>query len=280
MKIGVSSYSFGYYARHSGASYNDLCDKAKEMGYDGIEFVDLHGDDIPAIAKAIRAHCAKIGLEVTAYTVGADFLKDDLQAEIARVKGCVDITELLGAKVMRHDACWGFKTPKSHQTYRDAIAVIAPAIREVTEYAAKKGIRTCTENHGFFIQEAYRLEELIRAVDHPNYGWLIDIGNFACADEDSVHAVAIAAPYAFHVHAKDFLIKSGRMIDPGEGWFKSRGGNYLRGTVIGHGEIQIPQCVALLKAAGYDGYLSVEFEGMEHNLEALKMAIAYLKRFV
>ena len=33
-----------------------------------------------------------------------------------------------------------------------------------------------------------------------------------------------------------------------------------------------------LKKAGYDGYLSLEFEGMEDNLTALKAGLAYLRR--
>jgi len=50
------------------------------------------------------------------------------------------------------------------------------------------------------------------------------MGNFACADEESVSAVTRMAPYAFHFHAKDFhMKKAGQWADPGEGWFKSRG---------------------------------------------------------
>ena len=77
-------------------------------------------------------------------------------------------------------------------------------------------------------------------------------------------------PYAFHVHAKDFLLKSGGCIDPGEGWFRSRGQNFLRGTVVGHGVVPVAQCIAILKTAGYDGWLSLEFEGHEDNLPALR----------
>jgi sugar phosphate isomerase/epimerase len=160
------------------------------------------------------------------------------------------------------------------------IRIAAPAIREVTEYAASKGIRTCTENHGYLMQDAQRVEELILAVGHENYGWLVDMGNFACADQDCAYSVGIAAPYAFHVHAKDFLIKSGSEIDPGMGWFRSRSGNYLRGTVAGHGAVPIAQCVYILKKAGYDGYLTLEFEGMEENLTAIEAGYAYLKRII
>ena len=86
MKIGVSSYSFRKYQKATGCSYTELCDKAKELGFDGIEFIDLKTEDDIAEAKKIREHCARIGLEVIAYTVGANFCAEDLAAEVARVK--------------------------------------------------------------------------------------------------------------------------------------------------------------------------------------------------
>ena len=162
MKIGVSSYSFSAYMRSTGCNYLDICDIAKQIGYDGIEFIDLKTeisgckDDIET-ARQIKAHCAEIGLEITAYTVGANFLCEDPAGEVARIKHCVDVASELGAPVMRHDACWGPAVKGHHYTWRDAIATIAPYIREVTEYAATKGVKTCTENHGHFIQDPERL---------------------------------------------------------------------------------------------------------------------------
>ena len=41
MKIGVSSYSFSKYMKATGCNYIDICNLAKEIGYDGIEFIDL-----------------------------------------------------------------------------------------------------------------------------------------------------------------------------------------------------------------------------------------------
>ena len=84
-------------------------------------------------------------------------------------------------------------------------------------------------------------------------------------------------PYAFHVHAKDFHYKSGSLPDPGEGWFRSRGGNYLRGAIIGHGEVPITQCLRIMKNHGYDGVLSIEFEGMEEPIKAIETGLANLK---
>ena len=285
MKIGVSSYSFSKYLTETKCGYLAICDIAKEMGFDGIEFVSLKnekwgedGDEFE-IAARIREHCANIGLEIIAYTVGANFLSDNIEAEMAKLKRCVDVAEALGAPVMRHDVVYSLRKIPNY-TYRDAIAEIAPLVNEISNYAKEKGIKTCTENHGYIIQAPERVEELMLAVNNPNYGWLCDMGNFLCADAEPAHSVSVAAPYVFHVHAKDFLFKSGSEQKPVGFGITTNEGNYLRGTVVGHGIVPVKKCVDILKKSGYNGWMSIEFEGAEDNLKALRDGLANLKNFL
>ena len=283
MKIGVSSYSFRALLQR-GMTYFEACDQALAMGYDGIEFIDLDLNFAPAeksieeLASHLKAYCAQIGLEIPAYTVSADFLRGrgcTPEEESERICQCADIAALLGAKVLRHDAFWALDGLRD---WRDGVDRVVPGIRHVADYAQKLGIRTCTENHGRIMQDSDRMVYLMRAVGHDNYGWLVDIGNFLCADEDPCHAVGIAAPYAVHAHVKDFLFKSGQEEMPVGGWFGTRGGNYLRGTVVGHGVVPVRACLRILKNANYAGYLSVEFEGREETLPALKDAREFLRQ--
>ena len=279
MKIGVSSYSFSKYRRATGASLIEICDLAKKIGFDGIEFIDLDGEDQIAQANEIREHCAKIGLEINAYTIGANFLAEDVEAEKARLKGCLAVAKALGAKVMRHDVIYKLKDEDPRYTWREAIAEIAPHVREITEYAATLGIRTCTENHGRSVQAPERVEALMMAVNHPNYGWLFDMGNFQGVGADPLAAYNIARPYIFHVHAKDNIVKDGSIVAPA-GMGRTSQGNFLRGTIIGQGCVPIVPIVAALQASGYDGYLSYEFEGSEENLPAIEAGYEYLRRVV
>lgn len=55
---------------------------------------------------------------------------------------------------------------------------------------------------------------------------------------------------------------------------------YLRGSIIGHGDVPITQCLKVMKAAGYDGVLSIEFEGIEDPLQAIPMGRDNLVRFL
>jgi sugar phosphate isomerase/epimerase len=260
----------------------DAVNYARETGYGAIEFTGLEpppGKSPAGFAGELRDACEKAGLSVACYAVSADFLNGsggNGKAEAERIKGAVDIAGILGAPCLRHDATWSIKGTGC-RTYRDAIRRIAPFIREVTEYAARSGIRTMTENHGYLLQESRCMEELALAVDHPNYGLLVDIGNFLCADESGLSALPVVMPYAFHVHAKDFLWKSGAEGQPDDSWFPTRGGNYLRGTILGHGAVPLTQCLAFIKASGYDGGVSLEFEGSEDPLEAVRRGFEFLR---
>lgn len=287
MKIGVSSYSFSRLV-HSGAMKQiEVIAKAKEMGFDVIEFSTIAvppGKTLAGFAKELRDEAARVGIEIANYTIGADFLKGsggDLQAEITRVKGEVDIAKILGVTGMRHDASGGWPADhKGAKTFEAALPRLSQGCRAVTEYAASQGIRTMVENHGFFCQDSLRVEQLVTAVNHPNFGILIDMGNFLCADDEPTRAVGRLMPYAFHCHAKDFHVKSGNESSPGNGWFMSRSGNYLRGAIIGHGNVPVVQCLRAMKRAGYDGVLSIEFEGMEDVLTGIQIGHDNLRRMV
>lgn len=287
MKIGVSSYSFQRYMAEERLDLFGVINAAAQIGYQGIEFAGFgpgsENEDPIELARRVKDACAEVGLDIMSWTIGADFLNPpgggSVEDEILRLHKDVDIAMALGAPKMRHDATGGYPgRPNDLTDYMNALPIVAKGYRGVTEYAADKGVKTMIENHGFFFQDSFRVEALINAVGNPNFGALVDMGNFLCADEEPVIAVRRMAPYAFHVHAKDFHIKSAN-ADPGAGWFRSRGGVPLRGAIVGHGNVDTQGCIKVLRDAGYDGYLSVEFEGMEDNLTALEIGYANLKRY-
>ena len=65
---------------------------------------------------------------------------------------------------------------------------------------------------------------------------------------------------------------------PPTGWFVTPTPLALRGAIPGHGVIDIPAQLRLLKKAQYDGYLSLEFEGMEEPSGALRLGLDYLRQ--
>lgn len=284
MKFAVSTYSLSSLVGKGEATEKELIKIAAELGFDGIEFAEIHapeGTSKLSYAKELREECEKQGIESVQYSVGADFIygsDGDLSEEIERLKKEVDVAEALGVKGMRHDATGGYKNgEEKYKGFRQALPRIIEGYKTVTGYAKKKGIKTMIENHGYFCQDSDRVEAIITGVSDENFGALIDIGNFLCADENPVTAVGRLANFASYVHAKDFHFKSGNELAPIDGFFKTRGGNYLRGAVLGHGNVPVLQTLKILKDSGYDGFITLEFEGCEDAKTACKWGLNTLK---
>lgn len=296
MKLSVSTYSYSNVFGQNGFDTEKLFETIKNQGFEGIEFANVpftnenfnSQDDIKtnevrlAYAHKLNQMCVQSGLTPVNYCVGADFINcGDIEAEIKRVCAEVDIAAALGVKSIRHDATYGPNAgaplPKSFNAFLEPLAY---AYGKVTQYAKKKGIVTLVENHGYFCQDSVRVEKLINAVADENFGALIDVGNFLCADENPVYAVGLLLPYAKHIHIKDFHVKSGMLPDPGEGFFRSRGGNYLRGSIIGHGDAPVYQCIRKIQSYGYDGWLSVEFEGLENAVTGTSIGLKNIKSYL
>lgn len=282
MKIGVSSYSFSQAMGDGRMTIMDVIPTAKKMGYEGVEIVrgNQTEEEMRELAVKLKKQSEEENFPILSYMVGADFLKNGLEEEVARLKKEAEIAALMGAQKMRHDATGGVGADGKKYTIEEALPIVAEGYRRVTEFAAGLGVHTMIENHGYFFQESSRVKKLIETVNHPNFGWCMDMGNFMCADEESVHAVTVAAPMAVHAHAKDFHYKKADEYCPKQGWFGTIGGNHLRGAIIGHGVVNVPECLKILTSTGYDKWLVVEFEGMEDCIKALEFDLANLREML
>ncbi len=280
MKIGVSSYSYDQYL-NNGKTLFDVIKLAKETGYEGIEFVSIEfpeNQEKTAYAKTLNQACQDIGLEVCGYAIHAEFANTDLDAEIKAVKEEIDIAEALGSHTMRMDIMEDFDPP--YMTTERVFRRIEGPIRELASYAEEKGIILTTENHSRLFGESKRLEQLISRVDHDNFRILGDMGNFVDPDEDCAQSFTSLIHLIEHVHLKDFHIKDGSEFYPGEGWYVTRGGNYVRGAIIGHGNVPLVNCMKSLVERGYDQWLVVEFEGIEDCVMANVQNLENTKRLI
>ncbi len=282
MKLSVSSYSFSSWMKSENKEQLDTIAKAKELGFEAIEFADINppeGISQADYGKMLKEECERVGIEISNIAFSANFVQDteeEISAEIERVKGLVDIAADMGVKRIRHDAAW---SAGKYETFENALPHLAKACRAVTEYAQSKGIKTMVENHGFFAQDSERMVQLYTATDHPNFSLLVDMGNFMCADELSIDAVKRVASMAGYAHAKDFYFRPAS-DGQDEGYFATRGGNFLKGSIIGNGTVPVMSCLEALKCAGFDGYLALEYEGSEEAIYGISKGKEALERYI
>ncbi|WP_195571318.1 sugar phosphate isomerase/epimerase family protein [Paenibacillus sp. 1001270B_150601_E10] len=284
MKIGLSSYSLLNALKSGEMTILDAIQWIADNGGEHMEIVPYGYTlvDNLELADAVREKAKEAGIELSNYSMPANFVQETeeaFQEEVARLKQHVDLIERLGMKHMRHDVT-AFTLPKEKMTIQwmeESLPLIVRGSQLIADYAATKGITTTIENHGFSVQASDRVQRVLHAVNRPNFKTTLDIGNFMCVDEDPIIGVMKNLPYASLVHFKDFYFRPYDENPGGGDWFRTTNGNYLRGAILGHGDIPVRKIIKLIKDSGYDGYITIEFEGMEECKEASRIGMDNLR---
>lgn len=283
MKVGLSTYSLQQALDRKELSVPDAIRWIAEQGGQHVEIVPMGFSltDNPELIEEIKTAAQEVGIELSNYAVGANFAVQEsaeaVEQEIQNVMRHVDVAAALGVKLMRHDVAFRPAAEGTVAQFEADLPGLVKACQRIADYAAGFGITTSVENHGYYVQSSERIQRLLHETGRENFKTTLDIGNFLCVDEDPVSAVKNNIPYASIVHAKDFYWRPSTR-NPGEGWFQTSHGNYLRGAIVGHGDINMPEVFRVLKQSGYDGHISIEFEGMEHCQTASRIAMDNVRR--
>ena len=282
IKIGFTSYSFAAALRSGEMNISQAIQFAAGLGAEHMEispgtFGDMTDDMVNTIVKAAKD--CKIPL--SSYTIGANFVQPDAAAvakEIERVKKEVEIAAKLGVTRMRHDCGWRPQPECTYENFNREVEIFADACGQIADKAKTYGIVTSIENHGFYVQGSERVQRVILAVNRDNFRTTLDVGNFLCVDEDPECAVLNNIGYASMIHFKDFHIRR-HVTDPA-GFIKTLHGRYIRGAVTGDGDVDLPAICKIIKNSGYDGYLSIEYEGREECKFACTRAIKNVRELM
>jgi sugar phosphate isomerase/epimerase len=181
------------------------------------------------------------------------------------------------------------------------IKEVGKVFREITKFAADKGVRIMIENcpmdswqrfglPGNFAYSPELWDALFEEVPARNFGLNFDPSHLYWLGIDYLRAAKEYAPKIFHAHAKDAEILAdghyrygifGRQIDPvpwKSGWWRYR--------MPGLGNIDWQKLISTLQEHGYDNVLSIEhedpiWEGSEEKVKkGLALGLKHLSQFV
>ena len=255
MYLGCSSES---YSRALGAGRLTLGDFigicGEELGLRAVELEDAHiGDPTPSRLAELRAAAARHRLEIVDvalmnnFGVADDGKRRDEEAWTARWMGA---SHELGSRFLRTFAGW----PEGERAAR--WPGMLSAMRGVVRAAETAHVQLVMENHnhGGFVQTADDVLAIFDAVSSPALALLLDTGNYV----DGLASIRRTAGLARHVHAKF------REVGP-DG----------RDRLVDHEAV-----VGELRRVGYQGCLSIEYEGEEPSESAVPRAVAYMRRLL
>lgn len=258
MLIAVSSWSFHADLYSGKLHLSDVPFRAYDLGYRAVELQDmflwprppgrlrrLFGRKAePAVPgqydrKALlRTHLNRhrSGTKLVCWSIDSDLASEDGTAQKAYLAAAIEAAHFINAPVLR-------LTLGGTKDDRAGFERAVELLRNVLPVAMAFDLKLAIENHGGLSGDPAALIEFVERFHSPHVGVCLDFGNFedltglgASAPREPVRSLA---PYAIHVHAKSRSFR-----DDGE-----------------EATIDYRACLSALKAAKYDGAISIEYEG-------------------
>lgn len=293
MKISVTMYSFNRSARAGKIDVEGFIRFCGGLGIQGVDLLEYYWRDREAEMRAVPGWLSENGLEMKCFCIGSNFAHQESElreAQIAAVKRGIDTAAALHAPYLRifggsvkrdssgrfHDPKWGVSAgnlPKSFGQ-EQLLDMVVDCLRPCVKYAEEKGIVLAIENHGGVPGTSKEVIRVIEAIDSPHLRSLLDFGNFLQLDQDPLEAIHDLAPYAVYTHFKDVKKVPRGTPDSME---PVRGDFALIGCLLDEGDVDVRGGIEALKAVGYDGYLSLEFEAPSDEKEGVTICVERAK---
>ena len=135
------------------------------------------------------------------------------------------------ADTQMRNSSW--ETVAPGHTRDDVQTWIAADIRDCADHAKKFGVRIGVQNHGDFLQTGEQLLALIKAVDSPACGPIVDTGYFKTPDP--YQDIALVAPHAINWQIKQSALGQDSDVP-----------------------IDLVKLLQIIRKSGYRGYLPIE----------------------
>lgn len=227
---------------------------AADLKVQGVELQDIHFPQTrTAYLAMLRRTARELNLSIVAVGAHNDFGRIDptlRQSEVTKVKQWVEVAEQLGAPLVRVFAGYPEGDPKERWP------AMIDSLREVADFACHAGVRLGLENHnhGAFTPTAEEFLRVLGEVNSPHLVPLLDTGNFT----DGWPSIQRVVGVVEHVHAKF--------------WQVARDGSDEK--------VDYDRIFPALRQAGYDGWVSFEYETPEPEESGIPRSLAYLKRMM
>jgi sugar phosphate isomerase/epimerase len=245
-KISLAQWSLNKALFGGKLNHLDFAKTAKrEFGIDAVEYVNQFFMD-KAKDESYLADLKKRAADegVTSVLIMCDN-EGDLgdSNEQARTKAVenhykwVEAAKYLGCHSIRVNA-----RSNPRLSYSEQMKLAADGLRRLTEFGAKHQINVIVENHGGLSSNGAWLAGVMKEVNLPRCGTLPDFGNFRVnrnEEYDKYKGVEELMPFAKGVSAKSYD-------------FDDQGNETT---------IDFPRMMKIVLAAGYHGYVGIEYEG-------------------
>lgn len=263
-KLSLGQWSIHRKIGEEGLDPYLFASKASEWGFEGLEYVNhlfqqkMSGFSsvsagIQNLVSELNKRSQDEGMKNLVMMVdlppgqGDMAIKDKSKrsAAVERHYPWVDATAGLGCHSMRVNMFGELEPTLWKETSIDAL-------KQLAEYASSQKVNILIENHGYLTSNAALVMEVMEAVNKDNCGTLPDFGNFCLRRENNERRAApCVEEYDKYKGVKE-LMPLAKAVSAKTYDFDEEGNE----TTIAYDRM-----LRIVKEAGYNGYIGVEYEG-------------------
>ena len=252
LKTSLNAYSFNKMlndkikGRGEGISLLQVADFAAKCKFDGVDPTGYFFPGYPerptdAYIDELKKRIADLGLGISGTGVRNNFTTADKEVRaqgVKHIKEFVEVAARLGAPVIRVFAdtqmrAQNWHTVSNNATRQQVQDWISAALRECADHGRKYGVKIGVQNHGDFIATAKEHLALVKAVDSPFCGPIVDTGYFKTPDP--YVDIAEVAPHAINWQVKQSVFGEDSEIPT-----------------------EMNKLLTIIRKSGYSGYLPIE----------------------
>jgi sugar phosphate isomerase/epimerase len=269
-RIAVSTYSFWQFRENDKPSIENCIDQAAEMGFDGVDILQVQMEkDTAEYLRGLKRRAMIDGLDLCCLSTHQGFVSPDQQKRRLNIDKTIHSIELayeLGIGCMRvNTGTWGtskdfddlmahrgIEQPIQGYTDEDAYPWVIDSLGECARRAEQCGVVLGLENHWGLGRTPEGLMRIVKAVNSPWLQMLLDTGNFL---ENPYDKLKMLTQWAVLVQAKTYY------------------GGGLWYTL----DLDYPRIGRILRQGGFKGYVSLEFEGKQDFHIAVPKSLQVLR---
>ena len=258
-------------------------DRVKEMGFESAEmFSGIQPTTVADVetARRVRQIFEDRGLHFACYSVYADLYESEKNIELMMLHA--DLAAARGSPYLHFTILPWLTLDETKPAIEEGIAFAVNAAERVASHAEPLGVTCIFEDQGMYLNGIENFGKFFYELKRrcSNVGVCGDVGNILFVDEDPAPFLEAFKDEIKHVHIKDCLRKPAGDGPPSRYWLPTRGGQFLRDTMVASGVVDFEACMKVLKAIGYDGALALELGHPEPFDVGVQQAMEYLNRLM
>jgi len=312
IKLGLYSISYGgIWYKGSALTFDELCKRAREYGFDGVELDNKRPMGNPLDLNQqkrdeMRNSLARYGLEIPCVAANNDFsspIPEHRECQLLMVRETARLARDLGAKFVRLFAAWPgvpihegigtydltrgnefytFQRQYPFTTRLDRYNFVKECLREAAKMGEENGVIMALQNHAPLIRGWKDTFDLVNEVNSPWLKICLDLPIFENLEKGYVaNAVHTVGNLQVHSHF------GGEYYHDANGTIKPRVLDYYAGGMIP----DYAHYISLMREIGYNGYFTFELchvvlkedhtnAGIEYVHDQVKLAREYMSNII